>query len=428
MRHPTEFLRKQRMTPDRKSPTEIEAIAQTGEVLRTELLNQLKIAVSGVSLGQLRTAAEQFLQQAGCVWSPLPSPISLAVNERILSFDENDVVLNSGDVLSIDLSASFKGWWADMARTIAIGTPRLEHARLIRQSRQILALVRGHLDRTRSFQGLRRFLHQTLSELKLSMVPIPYLHGISRELHESPVLTPIDKEDSDISFEPGFVFTLEPVLTLNPADCRRDREGRISAYGSPTASFFEETFAVTESGIRCLTTPDVPARERNLVLIGMPGAGKSTVGRELARLTNRPFVDLDEQIECSEGKTLSELIAEHGFVHFLEIEANAAQRIEATGSIVSTGGSIVYRADAVETLRSKGSLIYLDVALDELQQRLSDLQQRGVVIDRTKSLHDLFLEREPLYEANYDFKISADDGLPTQTAEQIVAHFSFFLA
>jgi shikimate kinase len=414
------------MTQARKSPAEIELIAGTGELLRAEMLRQLRIAQAGVTLGQLRSSAEQNLQQAGCRSDPLPSPISLAVNERILSFDEHEIVLNSGDVLSIDLSASFQGWWADTARTIAIGTPRLEHARLIRQSRQILALVRDHLDRIRSFQGLRSFLHQTLSELKVSMVPISYLHGIGRELHESPVLTPIDKEDCDISFEPGFVFTLEPVLSLEPAACQRDLQQRVSASENRVAAFFEETFAVTESGIRCLTTPDVPARERNLVLIGMPGAGKSTVGRELARLTNRPFVDLDEQIERSEGKTLSELIAEHGFEQFLEIEANAAHRIEATGSIVSTGGSIVYRADAVETLRSKGSLIYLDVSLDELQRRLSDLHQRGVVIDRTKSLRDLFLEREPLYEANYDFKVSSSGGSPAQTAEEIAAHF--FLA
>jgi shikimate kinase len=416
------------MTPDRKSPDDIDAIEQTGEILRTELLNQLRIARAGAALGQLRTAAEQFLQQAGCVWSPLPSPISLAVNERILSFDENDVVLNFGDVLSIDLSASFRGWWADTARTIAIGTPRLEHARLIRQSRQMLTRVRDHLDRTRSFQDLRRFLHQTLSELKLSIVPISYLHGIGRELHESPVLTPLEKEDFDISFEPGFVFTLEPVLSLEPAACQRDLQQRVSASENRVAAFFEETFTVTESDIRCLTTPDVPARERNLVLIGMPGAGKSTVGRELARLTNRPFIDLDEQIERTEGKTLSELIAEHGFEQFLEIEANAAHRIEAAGSIVSTGGSIVYRADAVEMLRSNGPLIYLDVELDELQRRLSDLRQRGVVIDRTKSLRDLFLEREPLYEANYDFKVSSSGGSPAQTAGEIVAHFSFFFA
>ena len=160
--------------------------------------------------------------------------------------------------------------------------------------------------------------------------------------------------------------------------------------------------------------------ETNLILIGMPGAGKSTIGRELAKRLQRPFIDLDEKIESQTGLRLEEIIERDGYDRFLDLEAEFAREFQETGVVLATGGSVVYRPVAMIALQSPGVLIYLHTPIQELRQRLSNLQQRGVVLDRSQSLEDLYFEREPLYECYYNWKIENSGASVGETVEQIM--------
>ncbi|MBD3673511.1 MAG: hypothetical protein HUJ26_08285 [Planctomycetaceae bacterium] len=168
------------------------------------------------------------------------------------------------------------------------------------------------------------------------------------------------------------------------------------------------------------TTAPLPPHG-TLILIGMPGTGKSTIGRLLAAALNRPFDDLDELIEADSGKALEQIIDAVGFEQFLELEADYARRYENEQAVLATGGSVVYEASAMLALQQRGTLIYLDTPLDELATRLSDLTQRGVVLQQSQSLEDLFHERQPLYECYYDLKIETSGLTAEETVTDIVS-------
>lgn len=137
----------------------------------------------------------------------------------------------------------------------------------------------------------------------------------------------------------------------------------------------------------------------NVVLIGMPGAGKSTLGVVLAKVMGKDFIDGDLLIQTRFGKTLAQLIEERGINGFLELENQALGSIDVENAVISTGGSAVYSPQAMERLQAKGVTVYLRVGLDELSSRLGDLTQRGVVMREgiTDDLAALHAEREPLY-------------------------------
>ncbi len=143
----------------------------------------------------------------------------------------------------------------------------------------------------------------------------------------------------------------------------------------------------------------------NLILIGMPGAGKSVIGKRLAERLGCTFLDLDDVIQSGEQKTLRELIEQFGFDQFLEIEADYSRNLECGATVVATGGSVVYRPDAMEAFAALGRILYLSVPLPELEQRLSDLRQRGVVIAEGRTVRDLYTERTPLYEQYADITV-----------------------
>ena len=143
----------------------------------------------------------------------------------------------------------------------------------------------------------------------------------------------------------------------------------------------------------------------NIVLIGMPGVGKSTVGVVLAKALGYQFVDADLLIQEAEGKLLSELIEEHGTDGFIEIENRVNSQIQTHRSVIATGGSVVYGKEAMEHLKSIGTVVYLKQNLRVLQRRLRNLKGRGVVLKEGQTLADLYKERTVLYEKYADITV-----------------------
>jgi shikimate kinase len=144
---------------------------------------------------------------------------------------------------------------------------------------------------------------------------------------------------------------------------------------------------------------------RNVVLIGMPGVGKSTLGVLLAKVTGRDFVDTDVRIQASAGQTLQDLIDRDGVAAFRRIEEGAILDLQCQNTVVSTGGSVVYSSVAVAHLRALGPIVHIDLPLPLLRQRLDDFGSRGVVMVPGQTLEDLYAERAPLYRRAADVRV-----------------------
>lgn len=148
--------------------------------------------------------------------------------------------------------------------------------------------------------------------------------------------------------------------------------------------------------------------KENIVLIGMPGVGKSTVGVILAKVLGYQFIDADLVIQKRENRLLHEIISEEGLDGFLKAEENAnvyiAQNEEK--SIVATGGSVVYCEKAMQELKKTGRVIYLELEYDQLKKRLGNLKGRGVVLKDGQDLRGLYEERIPLYEKYADLTVN----------------------
>ena len=159
----------------------------------------------------------------------------------------------------------------------------------------------------------------------------------------------------------------------------------------------------------------------NIVLIGMPGVGKSTVGVILAKVMGYQFIDADIVIQQQEGRLLHEIIEKEGTEGFIQVENRVNASLSASHAIIATGGSVVYGKEAMEHLREIGTVVYLEVSFPVLEKRLADIKGRGVVLKEGQNLYDLYLERTPLYESYADIRI-AETGLDIeQTVEQIVS-------
>lgn len=136
----------------------------------------------------------------------------------------------------------------------------------------------------------------------------------------------------------------------------------------------------------------------NIILIGMPGSGKSTLGQKLAQDLSYHFVDTDEVIMETFQDSLMHLIAKHGTSGFIQLEGSVISSLHTTNSVISTGGSAVYNANAMEYLKSIGFVIYLYHDVSELKGRVGNMTLRGVVCQRPcMTVEDLFVERSPLY-------------------------------
>ena len=148
--------------------------------------------------------------------------------------------------------------------------------------------------------------------------------------------------------------------------------------------------------------------KNNIVLIGMPGVGKSTIGVVLAKIMGFRFVDSDLVIQETTGKLLHEIISEKGLQEFIEIENKVNASLEINHSIIATGGSVIYGKEAMEHLKEIGTIVYLKLSLNAIAERLGDLDKRGVALKKGQSLEDLYQERVPYYEKYADITINCE--------------------
>ncbi len=158
-------------------------------------------------------------------------------------------------------------------------------------------------------------------------------------------------------------------------------------------------------------------KKDNIVLIGMPASGKSTVGVILAKILGYNFIDSDIVIQEKEGRKLSEIIQTEGVEGFIDIENRINSGIEAEKTVIATGGSVVYGKEAMDHYKNIGRIVYLKVSMDILTKRLNDVKQRGVVMKDGQSLVSLYNERTPLYDKYADYTIDEKN----HTMEEVVA-------
>jgi shikimate kinase len=143
----------------------------------------------------------------------------------------------------------------------------------------------------------------------------------------------------------------------------------------------------------------------NIVLIGMPGVGKSTAGVIAAKTLGLKFEDTDLMIQSAEKRLLKQIISDEGVTGFLKIEENVLKSIDQKGYLIATGGSAVYGFEGMDHLRENSLIIYLHLELDELTKRLGNLENRGVVLKPGQTLADIYEERLPLYRRFADIEI-----------------------
>ena len=136
----------------------------------------------------------------------------------------------------------------------------------------------------------------------------------------------------------------------------------------------------------------------NIILIGLPGAGKSTVGVILAKTLGMNFIDTDILIQGRTGMRLQEIIDTGGIEAFLQIEQDTICSLHCTNTVVATGGSVVLKKPSMEYLKKNGRIVYLKITFEEMVQRLSNMTTRGIVFVQGQSLPDMYHQRVCLYE------------------------------
>ena len=150
----------------------------------------------------------------------------------------------------------------------------------------------------------------------------------------------------------------------------------------------------------------------NIILIGMPGSGKSTVGVLLAKRLGYKFLDTDLLIQEREGKRLFEIMRDSGRDYFLKVENEVNSAVDCHHTVIATGGSAVYGKEAMEHFSKMGKIIYIRVPLEALEGRIRDFSTRGILMREGQTLADIFDERSPLYEKYASAIVdTSDDGV-----------------
>ena len=164
---------------------------------------------------------------------------------------------------------------------------------------------------------------------------------------------------------------------------------------------------------------------KNIILIGMPASGKSTLGVVAAKYLGLDFIDCDILIQREQGETLASLIDRLGTDGFLDVEGDVISRLSpAHPSVIATGGSAVLRPAAMERLRSLGTVVYLRVPLDAIESRINEPHSRGVAMKPGETLADVFAARSPLYEKYADLILDEGDDSPQTLAARLVSMFA----
>lgn len=162
---------------------------------------------------------------------------------------------------------------------------------------------------------------------------------------------------------------------------------------------------------------------KNIILIGMPAVGKSTVGVVVAKRLGYEFIDTDLLIQKQEKRLLKEIIAEEGNDGFLKIENQVNRDLEAENAVISPGGSVVYCEEAMLHYKEIGSVVYLQASYEEINRRISNAKNRGVVLKEGQTLRDLYEERVKLFEKYADYTVSEEGCSLEETIDKVLDLF-----
>lgn len=159
---------------------------------------------------------------------------------------------------------------------------------------------------------------------------------------------------------------------------------------------------------------------KNIVLIGMPGAGKSTVGVLLAKSVLFDFCDTDLLIQNAAGESLCNIINKKGLSEFIRLEDEVISAQNFKNTVVATGGSAVYGENAMRNLKENGIVVYLKVGSQELCRRLNNIQTRGIAMKKGTTISELYSERAPLYEKYADITLECESVTPEECVNRII--------
>ncbi len=159
---------------------------------------------------------------------------------------------------------------------------------------------------------------------------------------------------------------------------------------------------------------------KNIILIGMPSSGKSTVGVIIAKHLGMSFVDTDVILQTQQTKKLQDIINTDGIEKFPEIEENTILSLDLSNTVIATGGSVVYSEKAMKHLKANGIVIYLNINMRTVTRRLKNIKTRGVVLSPGQTLEEIYQKRKPLYEKYADIIIDSSENSIDETIEAIL--------
>ncbi len=165
-------------------------------------------------------------------------------------------------------------------------------------------------------------------------------------------------------------------------------------------------------------------KRKNIIFIGMPAVGKSTIGVVVAKRLGMRFLDTDLLIQEQEGKLLRDIIEQAGEDGFLKIENQVNRDVNVENTVISPGGSVVYCREAMEHFKKNGTVVYLKVTYETIEKRIRNPKKRGVVLREGQSLRDLYEERADLFETYADIIINEDGLSIEKTIEAVLSHFN----
>ena len=161
---------------------------------------------------------------------------------------------------------------------------------------------------------------------------------------------------------------------------------------------------------------------QNIVLVGMPAVGKSTIGVLLAKTLILSFTDTDLLIQEKYKKSLCDIIKDNGTKAFLDIEEKIILETNFENTVIATGGSAVYGECAMKKLKENGTVVYLRLSTEEIKKRIGDIKSRGVVLTNGSTVEDIFEDRKALYEKYADFTVDCNNSTVEECVEKIIAN------